>query len=69
MNSFEEVITTRDRLRVLCQAPGRRVSNKVIDQIDDICGRFIAACPFVVVASRGEDGRLDLSPREIPLAL
>ncbi|HEY7551346.1 MAG TPA: MSMEG_1061 family FMN-dependent PPOX-type flavoprotein, partial [Hyphomicrobiaceae bacterium] len=34
--------------------------------IDDICRRFIAACPFVIVASRGADGRLDLSPKGDP---
>ena len=47
-------------------SPSNRASNKVIDHIDDICRRFIAACPFVVVASRGADGRLDLSPKGDP---
>jgi len=28
--------------------------------------RFIAACPFVMVATRGADGRLDLSPKGDP---
>ena len=64
--SFEEVITTRERLRELNKHPSHLVSNKTIDHIDDICRRFIAACPFVVVASRGEDNRLDLSPKGDP---
>ena len=51
---FEEVITTRQRLRELMKAPGPRVSKKTIDHIDDICQRFIAACPFVMVASRSD---------------
>jgi PPOX class probable FMN-dependent enzyme len=42
------------------------VSHKTIDHIDDICRRFIAASPFVMVASRGADGRLDLSPKGDP---
>jgi uncharacterized protein len=63
---FDEVITTRERLRELNKRPSHFVSNKVIDHIDDICRRFIAACPFVVVASRGEDNRLDLSPKGDP---
>ena len=57
---FEEVITTRQRLRELMKAPGPRVSN---DHVDDICQRFIAACPFVMVASRGADSRMDISPK------
>src|SRR5258708_19431570 len=64
--SFEEVITTRARLREISRHPSHLVSNKTIDHIDDICRRFIAACPFVVVASRGEDNRLDLSPKGDP---
>jgi uncharacterized protein len=63
---FEEVITTRKRLRELNKLPSHRASNKAIDHIDDICRRFIAASPFVMVASRGADGRLDLSPKGDP---
>jgi PPOX class probable FMN-dependent enzyme len=65
-NRFEEVIETRERLRELSKQPSQRARNKVIDHIDDICRRFIAACPFVMVASRGADGRLDLSPKGDP---
>jgi len=64
--TYEEVITTRERLRELYGQPSRRACNKVIDRIDDVCRRFIAACPFVVVASRGADGRLDISPKGDP---
>jgi PPOX class probable FMN-dependent enzyme len=64
--SFEEVITTRERLRELNRLPGHLVSNKAIDHIDDIWRRFIAASSFVVVASRGGDNRLDLSPKGDP---
>jgi PPOX class probable FMN-dependent enzyme len=60
---FEEVVATRVRLRELNKLPSHRVSNKAIDHIDDICRRFIAASPFVMVASRGADGRLDVSPK------
>src|SRR5215470_9804476 len=60
---FEEVVTTRDHLRALYRMPSHRVSNKAIDHIDEICARFIAACPFVIVATRGPDGCLDLSPK------
>ncbi len=63
---FEEIITTRQRLRELSKQPSQRASNKVIDHLDDICRRFIAACPFVIVASRGADGRMELSPKGDP---
>jgi PPOX class probable FMN-dependent enzyme len=63
---FEEVITTRQRLRELSRQPSQRASNKIIDHVDDICRRFIAACPLVMVASRGADGRMDVSPKGDP---
>jgi PPOX class probable FMN-dependent enzyme len=63
---FEEVITTRQQLRDLSRQPSQRASNKVIDHVDDICRRFIAASPFVIVASRGADGRMELSPKGDP---
>jgi PPOX class probable FMN-dependent enzyme len=63
---FEEVITTQHRLRELSKQPSHRANNKIIDRIDDICRRFIAACPFVIVASRGADGRMDVSPKGDP---
>ncbi|GEO43154.1 phosphohydrolase [Skermanella aerolata] len=63
---FEEVITTRQRLQELSGQPSQRASNKIIDHVDDICSRFIAASPFLLVASRGPDGRLDVSPKGDP---
>jgi uncharacterized protein len=64
--SFEEVIATHHRLRELGKQPSDRANNKIINHIDEICRRFIAACPFVMVASRGADGRIDLSPKGDP---
>src|SRR5215469_17863513 len=63
---FEEVITTHQRLREMSKQPSQRASNKMIDHIDDICRRFIAASPFVVISSRGADGTMDLSPKGDP---
>ena len=63
---FEETIVTRERLRQIYRPPGRFVANKAIDHIDQICRSFIAACPFVLVATRGADGRFDLSPKGDP---
>jgi hypothetical protein len=64
--AFEEVITTRERLREVNKLPSHLVNNKTIDHIDDICSRFIEASPFVVVATRGDDNLVDLSPKGDP---
>jgi uncharacterized protein len=63
---FEEEITTHQQLRELSRQPSHRAKSKIIDHIDEVCRRFIAACPFVVVASRGADGRIDVSPKGDP---
>ncbi|AMA57805.1 pyridoxamine 5'-phosphate oxidase family protein [Bradyrhizobium sp. CCGE-LA001] len=63
---FDEVIATQERLRELSDLPSFRARNKVIDHVDEICRRFIAACPFVLVASRGADGHIDVSPKGDP---
>ncbi len=61
-----ETITTQQRLRDIIGQPSDRVTGKVIDHIDDICSRFIAASPYVLVGTRGGDGKLDVSPRGDP---
>lgn len=63
---FDEVIATGERLREVSKVPSFRARNKVIDHVDEISRRFIAACPFVIVASRGEDGHIDVSPKGDP---
>ena len=55
---FEEIITTWERLCELNKLPSQKVSNNAIDHIDEICRRFIAASSFVMVASRGPDGKI-----------
>ncbi|MBV1698124.1 MAG: pyridoxamine 5'-phosphate oxidase family protein [Hyphomicrobiales bacterium] len=63
---FEEIVTTWERLCELNKLPTKKVTNNAIDHIDEICRRFIAASSFVMVASHGSDGRLDLSPKGDP---
>src|SRR6056297_662832 len=59
-------ITTRDQLRAAGGEAGPRPAGKVIDRIDPICERFIAASPFAVFATIGADGLPDLSPKGDP---
>ena len=65
-DGFDEIVTTRDRLREIRKAPSRLVAAKVIDHIDDMCRRFIAASPFAVVASTDAADAVDLSPKGDP---
>lgn len=65
-STFDEIIDSRERLRELITEANRLVNKKAIDHIDPICRRFIAASPFVIVASRGAGSRMDLSPKGDP---
>jgi PPOX class probable FMN-dependent enzyme len=60
---FDEVITTTKRLREIVGAPSHRMAGKSIDHIDDICRKYIAASPYLVISTRGSDGLLDMSPK------
>jgi predicted pyridoxine 5'-phosphate oxidase superfamily flavin-nucleotide-binding protein len=64
---FDEVIVTHDRLRQIVSSPSVAIANKVIDHIDDICRRFIAASSFAVIGTKGLDGLIDLSPKGDPV--
>ena len=56
---------TVDALREEAQPPSRFVSDKVIDHVDDLAARFIAAAPLAFLATRGQ-GYMDVSPRGDP---
>jgi PPOX class probable FMN-dependent enzyme len=65
-SGFDEVITSQLRLREIIGEPRGYSAQKSIDHIDGIFRRFIAATPFVVVATNGADGLLDVSPKGDP---
>lgn len=64
--NFDEVIESRDRLREIIGEASERVLDKHIDHIDDICAKYIAASPYMIMATRGKDGLLDQSPKGDP---
>lgn len=64
--TYDEVISSRERLREIVGEPAPAIVGKVIDHIDDICARFIAASPFCVIGTMGADGLLDQSPKGDP---
>lgn len=62
----DEEVTTQQDLRTYRNPPSRFVANKVIDHIDDLAKRFIAASSMVVLATRRADGGVDMTPRGDP---
>jgi uncharacterized protein len=63
---FADVITTEAELRAIVARPNRWTMGKVNPRLDEDCIRFIARSPFVVLASTGVSGHLDLSPKGDP---
>ena len=67
MLEFEEEINDARRLRELMPFNARSNSAlKVVDHINDVARQFIAASPFVVVATKDLDGLIDVSPKGDP---
>ena len=66
MPEFDEVIASSDRLREIIPPCTGLAEHKDIDHIDEVCRRFIAMSPFLLIATRGADGKLDISPKGDP---
>lgn len=60
---MDHTITTLAQLRSLYAAPKERALKKQLAALDRHCRRFIELSPYVVLATRGADGRQDASPR------
>jgi uncharacterized protein len=59
----DTVIRTVDQLREVIAPPSDAVAMKLGDTLDEFARDFIAACPFLVVATAAADGRGDASPK------
>ncbi len=57
------IIRSKDELRALYGEIKPIPNNKVIDHIDPYCERFLSLSPFLVLATQGGDGLIDISPR------
>jgi uncharacterized protein len=60
-------IASVDELRDLYREPSALVKSKIQGRLDATSVHFIERCPFVLVATNGADGRLDVSPRGGPI--
>lgn len=59
----EHMIASVEALAQLYDPPSERVLQKQIDHLDGICRAFIAASPFLLLATCGKNGAMDCSPR------
>lgn len=62
----DAVISTVEELRRLYEQPEEPAVRKCIAKLDEHCRRFIAAAPFVVIATFDGKGAADASPRGDP---
>lgn len=53
-------------LREVVPLPSHWVDNKVIDHVDDLSRKFIAASSLAIISSSRSDGILDMTPRGDP---
>ncbi len=63
---FQDIVRTEDELRAVIGHPAQRNLDKVVRVVDEHCRRFIAASPFMVIATIGADGLPDVSPKGDP---
>jgi hypothetical protein len=63
---FRDVVTTEEELRAVLGTPNKRVDAKVISMVDEEAARFIAASPFVLIATANAHGEVDVSPKGDP---
>ncbi|MEX0283129.1 MAG: MSMEG_1061 family FMN-dependent PPOX-type flavoprotein [Paracoccaceae bacterium] len=64
--TVDEVIDTVEALRAHAGQPSELVQRKVIDRIDPLAERFIAASPLCFVSTLRPEGGVDVTPRGDP---
>lgn len=62
----ESTVTSAEQLAELYRAPSRLVAAKKAGVLDDASVGIIERSPFVLIATSGDDGSLDVSPRGGP---
>lgn len=66
MAAFDHVIVTDEQLRERYKHPHEGLLKKKVGRIDERTARYIAASPFVLLATADAEGRCDVSPRGGP---
>ena len=65
-HKVDRCIKDRSVFRDIMGQPSHRIKAKVINHVDALARRFIAASPFAVLATRRSDGGVDVTPRGDP---
>jgi len=63
---FHDVVQTEAELRAVMGTPTALVTQKALKALDAHAQQFIERSPFVLIATSGADGRLDVSPKGDP---
>jgi PPOX class probable FMN-dependent enzyme len=63
MTAFRDTVTTEAELRALIGQPHTLALAKDIGTLDTHCREFIARAPFLLLATSGDGGRCDVSPK------
>src|SRR5215813_3414091 len=66
MTAFDGVIESEQELRDILGHPAARAIDKQLARLDAHCRAIIARSPFVLIASRDREGRMDVSPKGDP---
>ena len=65
-HAVQRRIESHEELRQTIKSPSHYVTDKVIDHIDPLAERFIAASPLAILGTRRADGGVDQTPRGDP---
>ncbi|MEM0906504.1 MAG: MSMEG_1061 family FMN-dependent PPOX-type flavoprotein [Pseudomonadota bacterium] len=65
-DGYQDHVTTDDELVSIIGPTPKKVVDKVVDRLDDICRDFIAQSSFCVVATANPAGYVDVSPKGDP---
>jgi PPOX class probable FMN-dependent enzyme len=63
---FHEIVSGEHELRRIVGIPSFWFQGKTLTRLNGSCRRFIAASPFMIIASTGAAGGVDASPRGDP---
>lgn len=62
-NGSAHRITSVEELRKIIPPPRERTRAKLLDRLDAQAIAFLEACPFLLLATAGNDGRIEVSPK------
>jgi PPOX class probable FMN-dependent enzyme len=63
---FHDIVATEEAVRGVLGAVSAQTRAKTSTALDEHCREFIAASPFLLIASSDADGGMDVSPRGDP---